>query len=96
MTTLRTYRNRVQRGITYLNGHLPDWADRIEADTLDLEDDRACVLGQVLGSFYTACANLELSDFEAQNMGFVVLDAREPQVEFSILTECWREALEVQ
>lgn len=42
---------RVRRGAEYLDEMDPGWHRRVEADTLELEDGRHCVLGQLHGEF---------------------------------------------
>ena len=42
---------RVQRGAAYLDDVDPGWHRRVNANTLELEDGRHCVLGQLHGEF---------------------------------------------
>ncbi|MEU6387694.1 hypothetical protein ABZ847_29525 [Streptomyces bauhiniae] len=69
---------RVERGVAWLDEHLPDWwrADRpsqgfdqggpIDLDALVMRDPCGCVLGQLLGNYYRA----ELSIDTASACGF--------------------------
>ncbi len=43
--------NKVERGIEWLDEGCPNWASRIDAEILDLEDNEDCVLGQLFGTF---------------------------------------------
>jgi hypothetical protein len=43
---------RVERGAAWLDRHRPGWEQRINLDTLRLENCALCVLGQEFGSFY--------------------------------------------
>lgn len=44
--------DRVDRGARYLDQDQPGWHDRIDLDTLDMNNVERCVLGQ-LGTFYS-------------------------------------------
>ncbi|HKL87741.1 MAG TPA: hypothetical protein VJ884_01975 [Salinibacter sp.] len=44
-------RERVQRGAEYLDSVDPEWYRRVDSETLELEDGRHCVLGQLHGEF---------------------------------------------
>jgi hypothetical protein len=44
-------RERVQRGAEYLDGVDPEWHRRVDSETLELDDGRHCVLGQLHGEF---------------------------------------------
>jgi hypothetical protein len=49
--TPEAVRERVQRGATYLDDLDPGWHRRVDADTLELDDGRHCILGQLHGEF---------------------------------------------
>ena len=42
---------RAARGARFLDRREPGWADHIRLDALDIRDSRACVLGQLYGSY---------------------------------------------
>lgn len=44
-------RERVARGAAYLDDIDPEWYRRVDAETLELDDGRHCVLGQLHGEF---------------------------------------------
>jgi hypothetical protein len=41
---------RVYVGILWLDSQFPDWYMRINLDTLDMQDSRFCILGQLYGA----------------------------------------------
>lgn len=93
MTLERTYKTRVKRGVAYLDGLLPGWRENIEVLDLDLRSCTQCILGQVLTNFFMALRLLGLNQYQAQSMGFNIID--DPQTDFIILTECWLDELKV-
>ena len=44
-------RERVRRGAEYLDGVDPEWYRHVNSETLELDDGRHCVLGQLHGEF---------------------------------------------
>ena len=47
----RTIRRRVERGAAYLDSVKPNWADRVDLRSLDMDDSYLCVAGQVFGAY---------------------------------------------
>jgi hypothetical protein len=47
----------VNRGVEFLDEHLPGWVEKIDLDTLDLAVPCMCVLGQLEGDFWLAMAH---------------------------------------
>lgn len=41
--------NRVERGVSWLDAHVPDWIDKVEVIELQMADPCRCILGQVFG-----------------------------------------------
>lgn len=76
--TVSELQARVDRGVVWLDEHLPDWwrADRpdqgfdkggpIDVNALVMRDPCGCVLGQLLGNYYRAEIGLD----EATECGF--------------------------
>lgn len=54
---------RVERGATLLDEHVPGWYARVDLATLDVAHPCACVLGQLFGNYYAAAA-LNLVDHD--------------------------------
>lgn len=52
MTTEIDYEARVAKGIALLDEKVPDWADRIDLDRLDVAHGGRCVTAQVSGATY--------------------------------------------
>lgn len=49
--TIASVEDRVAAGVDWLNANGPaEWWDRINYDTLDIDDGQVCVLGQVFAS----------------------------------------------
>lgn len=64
--TQREAARRVHKGATWLDLGWPDWADRVNLDTLDLGDPYSCILPQVFraalkgASYWQAVETLNL------------------------------------
>jgi hypothetical protein len=65
-------RQRIERGIAVLDANVTDWREKIDLDTLSLDDIESCVLGQVFGSYLTGAFDLGIdgSYDEAVAYGF--------------------------
>lgn len=83
-------RDRVDAGVAWLDQHHPGWADRIDVDVLDLGDCYSCVLGQVLGDFWTASITYD----QAAVMGFEVTSVPDYSREQAALERLWRDVIE--
>ena len=78
---------RVQTGITWLDDAVPGWIAKIDIDRLDMSDGRHCLLAQMAGEYYTeARCSLELSESEAQSLGF----SNNPGTSYDGLTAEWK------
>lgn len=49
--TPEAVRERVERGAAYLDDADPGWHRRVDSETLELDDGRHCILGQLHGEF---------------------------------------------
>jgi hypothetical protein len=63
-------RERVERGAEYLDEDWPDWPERIDLETLDLNGGDRCVLGQLFGGFREGREILGLSLAVTRVLGF--------------------------
>lgn len=48
----------VERGALLLDEHAPGWWRRIDLKTFQLTEPCLCVLGQIYGNYYDACADV--------------------------------------
>lgn len=76
---MNTFTRRARAGALYLDNVRPGWAERVNVDTLDMDDPRYCVLGEVFAYerppdvknvFLWAVDKLLLSDAEQDKYGF--------------------------
>jgi hypothetical protein len=58
MISMDEARTRVARGVMYLDGKWPEWADHIDVVTLDMATPCDCVLGQMTGDYNKAIRKL--------------------------------------
>lgn len=97
-------RERVERGIAYLDRMTPGWDQRIDLEMLDMNSCTRCVLGQLYGDYehgltkiglrapYAAWMEAE-STKAAVNYGFFT---RRGISRWDRLTELWRELLQAR
>lgn len=92
----------VENGVTWLDANIPDWIDRIDVDTLDLQDCVKCVLGQLFdptepgapqeyGGFTYASNRYFSRDFET--LVFYGFEADTERHSYDELTEAWRSVI---
>ena len=103
--TLDDARERAARGAAYLDEVCPGWYRRIDRDLLDLGNGRACILGQLYGSFVsglTGCHLINAStaprvSLSPVHFGFLavqrVCEALQEQ-DYENLNQAWLEAVE--
>lgn len=100
---------RVERGMAWLDAHVPGWLDRIDMETLDIGDCDRCVLGQLFGSFDAGIFEVERTERptdEVGGYGFTMLlrdvardeyrfpiDRRECDRFWAALREAWTTAI---
>ena len=92
MTVTETHTDveqKVGKGVTYLDEHIPGWRDQVDGDRLDMQNACDCVLGQLLGSFYRL-SEIGLSYHQAYEMGF---EARSGGASYGELGDAWRSVL---
>lgn len=82
----------VQRGVEALNYHYPEWKSMINANTLNMIDQRYCVLGQIgshAGYGYSDMAAFleERTFLSDEDLGFSVATDRDEPWEY--LQELW-------
>lgn len=71
---MNRYERRVRGGAEYLDSRgstYADWRDRLDLGTLDVDDDRRCVIGQLRRSFNTS-PEFWRSNRWLRDRGFVV------------------------
>lgn len=49
---------RVAEGMAYLDAEIPNWHERIDVPTLNIQYPGACILGQLFGSYSTGLKEL--------------------------------------
>lgn len=90
MTKLQEVKERVARGVTFMNREYGrSWLRKIDPEQLALDSGNACVLGQVEGDYEKAKATLGLFTSDAISLGF---SARR-DVEFRMLTRTWKKSV---
>lgn len=62
----------VQRGVAWLDTHVPGWAERIRLDRLDIGGQYSCILGQLFGSYDSGLCVVEQGETWAIAHGFTV------------------------
>lgn len=102
--TAEGVRERVRRGAEYLDEVDPGWHRRVNAETLELEDGKHCVLGQLHGEFRLGLGRSRLISLSSApraslspvDYGFKcvegVSDAWQAR-DYELLTAAWREAV---
>jgi len=102
--TEEAVQKRVERGASYLDEVDPGWHRRVDAETLELEDGKHCVLGQLHGGFRIGLGRshvLSLSSAPRASLSPVaygfkcvegVSDAWQAR-DYELLTASWREAV---
>jgi hypothetical protein len=97
-------RERVQRGAGYLDGVDPEWHRRVDSETLELDDGRHCVLGQLHGEFRLGLGRSDLISMSsaprtslspvAYGFKCVTNVPEEWQAyDYELLNEAWKEAV---
>lgn len=79
----------VRRGMKWLDANVPNWREKVDVDSLDLQAPCGCVLGQIDGDFYEAVWKRRLERQEVLDRGFTA----SPGITFRTLTAAWRRAL---
>jgi hypothetical protein len=67
---MATIKQRVMAGAAFLDERKPGWERKIDVERLRLEDCRACVLGQLYGSFGAGLRALDLHWPDPEKLGF--------------------------
>lgn len=67
---------RAALGAQYMDTVVPGWyrKNRIDIFSLDMSDERRCILGQTHGSFSRGKEQIFLTNEDAEQFGFLVLD----------------------
>ena len=88
---------RVARGVALLDEKRPGWRTEVNPDTLDMNHDWDCVVGQLYGRFIDGWGPLGLTtQTQATRYGFdavASLYMDSDQDELNALTEAWRAVL---
>lgn len=83
-----------QRGAALLDRIQPNWASRVNPETLDIQFGDRCVLGQVFGDYWDALSDLGLTHGESDSLGFGLaaevglLD--NDDFSFALRDQCWK------
>lgn len=105
--TAEKVRERVERGATYLDDVDPAWYRRVDAETLELEDGRHCILGQLHGEFRLGLGRSHIitmssaprASLSPVSYGFKCVEGvPEPWQarDYDLLNEAWKEAVRVR
>jgi hypothetical protein len=97
-------RERVRRGADYLDSVDPDWYRRVDSETLELEDGRHCVLGQLHGEFRLGLGRSHLISMSSAPRaslspvayGFKCVEHVPDEwqaYDYDLLNEAWKEAV---
>jgi hypothetical protein len=88
---MTTIKERVKAGAALLDREEPGWEQRINLETLNLEESCCCVLGQLFQGYSTGVARLDL-DLEAEfSLGFYRFDpASDREYSWDSLTRAWK------
>ena len=97
-------RERVQRGAEYLDSVDPEWYRRVDSETLELEDGRHCVLGQLHGEFRLGLGRSHLISMSSAPRtslspvayGFKCVENVPDEwqaYDYDLLNEAWKEAV---
>jgi len=97
-------RKRVQRGADYLDNVDPDWYRRVDSETLELDDGRHCVLGQLHGEFRLGLGRSHLitmssaprASLSPVAYGFKCVENVPDEwqaYDYDLLNEAWKEAV---
>lgn len=100
-------RERVQRGAEYLDGVDPEWYRRVDSETLELEDGRHCVLGQLHGEFRLGLGRSDLISMSSAPRtslspvayGFKCVENVPDEwqaYDYDLLNEAWKEAVRMR
>lgn len=88
-------RERVQRGVEWLNENHPEWLDKINLEKLDMGQTHTCIIGQVVGE---SDPNFSCRQFYnimpghvAEDRGFDVWD--EKDYDYDDLRSVWEEVI---
>lgn len=86
----------VERGITWLNFRFPGWVEKIDLDTLDLNNNSCCVLGQLFGD--SMCIHLiygykEEGKTWADKHAFDIQTGLFCDEAYAELTEIWKQKI---
>lgn len=89
-----TVRERVRRGIAWLNDRAHGWRRKVVVKDLDLSNPCGCVLGQIEvedagGDYYRFCHENGLDEQQAVRLGF----ESGQTVRYPTLTRIWKEEL---
>jgi len=63
--------DHVKAGVSFLDERRPGWDDYIILGNLNMHDGRDCILGQLYGYYKQGLRALKISDFDANELGFM-------------------------
>lgn len=102
--TPNAVRERVERGAAYLDDVDPGWYRRVNADTLELDDGKHCILGQLHGEFRLGLGRSHLISMSSApraslspvSYGFKCVEGVSDDWQardYELLNEAWKEAV---
>jgi len=99
---------RVQRGVEWLDQHVPDWANLIKLKTFDIGNSSQCVLGQIyqeeMDPYGYALGKHDLEPIDEHTLGFNIYDSLDLDLheerpltsskeEWDALNNSWKQAI---
>ncbi len=70
MTVENSMKKAANKGASLLDKHDPQWFEKIDLDTLDMNNCRNCVVGQLYGYYVESCEMLGFSLSDDYKYGF--------------------------
>lgn len=86
------FKQKILRGAKLLDKTEPGWRERIDLSTLDLSDDKFCVLGQLHGSYWDSYLYMKYDTDYIETCGFTV-SGNDSLEKWARLTAEWKETL---
>ena len=83
------FKRQIARGVELLNRERPGWLQKIDLDTLNMENPLCCVLGQVDGGYWKS----SLQDFDGFNLSWDEATGVQAIAKWDKLTEEWKEKI---
>ena len=82
------FKQKIEKGIKFLDQNYPDWLDKIDVSELNLNDCHQCVMGQLLGNYIFARKKHGINTLH--KLGFNITDRYPNHLQ---LTKEWKETI---